>query len=79
MITEAAISMLVCARIGAVHSIVFCGFISPELAVRLNYTTPKVMFRKYRINVTLVGPEASRDCYNTPFCDNAQGFFVFKL
>jgi propionyl-CoA synthetase len=43
MIPEAAISMLACARIGAIHSVVFGGFAAPELAVRLNDATPKVI------------------------------------
>lgn len=43
MIPEAAISMLACARIGAIHSVVFGGFAPPELAVRLDDATPKVM------------------------------------
>ena len=36
MIPEAAVAMLACARIGAVHSVVFGGFAAPELAVRLD-------------------------------------------
>jgi propionyl-CoA synthetase len=43
MIAEAAISMLACARIGAIHSVVFGGFAAPELAARLNDATPKVI------------------------------------
>ena len=43
MIAEAVISMLACARIGAVHSVVFGGFAPPELAVRLDDATPKVL------------------------------------
>ncbi|MGK0500760.1 MAG: propionyl-CoA synthetase, partial [Oceanicoccus sp.] len=43
MIPEALISMLACARLGAVHSVVFGGFASPELAVRLDDATPKVL------------------------------------
>ena len=35
MITEAVVAMLACARIGAVHSVVFGGFAAPELAARL--------------------------------------------
>ncbi|SIS21683.1 acetate--CoA ligase [Williamsia sterculiae] len=35
MIPEAAIAMLACARIGAVHSVVFGGFAAPELAARI--------------------------------------------
>ena len=43
MIPEAAIAMLACARIGAVHSVVFGGFASNELATRINDAKPKVM------------------------------------
>ena len=43
MIPEALISMLACARIGAVHSVVFGGFASSELAVRINDAQPKVI------------------------------------
>ncbi len=43
MIPEALISMLACARLGAIHSVVFGGFAPPELAVRLNDATPKVL------------------------------------
>ncbi|MEM9139729.1 MAG: propionyl-CoA synthetase [Pseudomonadota bacterium] len=43
MIPEACISMLACARIGAVHSVVFGGFAANELAVRLDDATPKAI------------------------------------
>jgi propionyl-CoA synthetase len=43
MVPEAAIAMLACARIGAVHSVVFGGFASNELAVRIDDATPKVV------------------------------------
>ncbi|MFD8041844.1 propionyl-CoA synthetase [Streptomyces chartreusis] len=43
MVPEAAIAMLACARIGAVHSVVFGGFAPPELAVRIDDATPKVV------------------------------------
>ena len=43
MIPEAAISMLACARLGAIHSVVFGGFAPPELAVRLDDAKPKVL------------------------------------
>ncbi len=43
MIPEAAIAMLACARIGAIHSVVFGGFASRELATRINDAKPKVM------------------------------------
>ncbi|MEE9325876.1 MAG: propionyl-CoA synthetase [Cocleimonas sp.] len=43
MIPEAVISMLACARLGAIHSVVFGGFAAPELAIRINDATPKVI------------------------------------
>ena len=43
MIPEAAISMLACARIGAIHSVVFGGFAAPELAARIDDAAPKVV------------------------------------
>ena len=43
MIAESAISMLACARIGAVHSVVFGGFAAAELAVRIDDAKPKVI------------------------------------
>jgi propionyl-CoA synthetase len=43
MVPEVAIAMLACARIGAVHSVVFGGFASHELAVRIDDATPKVI------------------------------------
>ncbi len=43
MIPQAVISMLACARLGAVHSVVFGGFAPPELAVRLDDARPKVL------------------------------------
>ncbi|MFT4042887.1 MAG: propionyl-CoA synthetase [Gordonia sp. (in: high G+C Gram-positive bacteria)] len=43
MIPEAAIAMLACARIGAVHSVVFGGFAAPELATRIDDAAPRVL------------------------------------
>jgi propionyl-CoA synthetase len=43
MVPEAAIAMLACARIGAVHSVVFGGFAAKELATRINDAKPKVI------------------------------------
>ena len=43
MIPEAVIAMLACARIGAVHSVVFGGFAANELATRINDARPKVI------------------------------------
>jgi propionyl-CoA synthetase len=43
MILEAAYAMLACARIGAIHSVVFGGFAASELAIRINHAQPKVL------------------------------------
>jgi len=43
MVPEALVAMLACARIGAVHSVVFGGFASNELAVRIDDATPKAI------------------------------------
>ena len=43
MVPEAMISMLACARLGAVHSVVFGGFAPHELAVRIDDARPKVL------------------------------------
>ena len=43
MIPEAAIAMLACARIGAIHSVVFGGFAAPELALRIDDAKPKAI------------------------------------
>jgi len=43
MIAEAAFAMLACARIGAIHSVVFGGFAAASLATRIDDATPKVM------------------------------------
>ncbi|MBC7436989.1 MAG: propionate--CoA ligase [Bdellovibrionales bacterium] len=43
MIAEAAFAMLACARIGAIHSVVFGGFASVSLATRIEDASPKVI------------------------------------
>ncbi|MEK9544100.1 MAG: AMP-binding protein, partial [Luminiphilus sp.] len=43
MVPEAVIAMLACARLGAIHSVVFGGFAAAELAVRLTDAAPKVL------------------------------------
>ena len=43
MVPEALIAMLACARIGAIHSVVFGGFAAAELAVRIDDCTPKAI------------------------------------
>src|SRR6266576_5466895 len=43
MVPEAVIAMLACARIGAIHSVVFGGFAARELATRIDDCKPKVI------------------------------------
>ncbi len=43
MIPEAAVAMLACARLGAVHSVVFGGFAPNELALRIDDAKPKAL------------------------------------
>uniref|UniRef100_A0A3B4V3P8 Acyl-CoA synthetase short-chain family member 3, mitochondrial n=1 Tax=Seriola dumerili TaxID=41447 RepID=A0A3B4V3P8_SERDU len=43
MVPQAMFTMLACARIGAPHSLIFGGFASKELSVRINHAKPKLM------------------------------------
>lgn len=43
MIPEAVVAMLACARLGAVHSVVFGGFAANELAIRIDHAQPRVI------------------------------------
>jgi propionyl-CoA synthetase len=43
LVPEAAIAMLACARLGAIHSVVFGGFAAAELATRIDDSTPKLI------------------------------------
>ncbi len=65
MIPEAVISMLACARIGAIHSVVFGGFAARELAVRIDDCTPKVVLS------ASCGIEVSRLVEYKPLLDEA--------
>lgn len=64
-VPEAVISMLACARIGAVHSVVFGGFAANELATRIDDCTPKVMIS------ASCGIEPSRVVAYKPLLDEA--------
>jgi propionyl-CoA synthetase len=44
MIPEAVFAMLACARLGAIHSVVFGGFAAASLATRIDDATPRVLF-----------------------------------
>ena len=65
MIPEAVIAMLACARIGAVHSVVFGGFAAPELATRIDDAAPKVVVS------ASCGIEVSRVIEYKPILDRA--------
>ncbi|HEV2376385.1 MAG TPA: propionyl-CoA synthetase [Streptosporangiaceae bacterium] len=65
MIPEAVVAMLGCARIGAVHSVVFGGFAAHELAVRIEDAEPKVVVS------ASCGIEASRVVAYKPMLDRA--------
>ena len=65
MIPEAVFSMLACARIGAVHSVVFGGFAAPELAVRIDDAEPKVILS------SSCGIESTRVIHYKPLLDEA--------
>jgi len=65
MVPEALIAMLACARLGAIHSVVFGGFASNELAVRIDDATPKVI-----VSATC-GVEPSRVVAYKPLLDGA--------
>ena len=43
MIPEALVAMLACARLGAIHSVVFGGFAPKELAIRIDDAKPKIL------------------------------------
>ena len=43
MVPQAIVAMLACARLGAVHSVVFGGFAAHELAARIEHATPRVV------------------------------------
>jgi propionyl-CoA synthetase len=65
MIPQALVAMLACARIGAVHSVVFGGFAAPELAVRIDDAQPKVVVS------ASCGIEVSRVIEYKPILDQA--------
>jgi propionyl-CoA synthetase len=65
MVPEAAIAMLACARIGAVHSVVFGGFAPKELAARVEDAKPKVII------AASCGIEPARVVEYKPIIDDA--------
>ncbi len=69
MIPELAVSLLACARIGAIHSVVFAGFSSHALATRINDCDCKLVLTadgSYRgsktIDLKTIVDEAMKDC-----------------
>ena len=72
MIPEALVAMLACARLGAVHSVVFGGFAANELAVRINDARPKVIVS------ASCGIEAARVIAYKPLLDKAIAMADFK-
>jgi len=73
MVPEAAIAMLGCARIGAVHSVVFGGFAPHELATRIDDCTPKA------IVTATCGIEPGRVVEYMPMVDGAIGLAKHKV
>jgi propionyl-CoA synthetase len=65
MIPQALEAMLACARIGAVHSVVFGGFAARELATRINDATPKAII------AASCGLEPGRVVHYKPLLDGA--------
>ena len=65
MVPEAAVAMLACARIGAIHSVVFGGFASHELAARISHAEPKVIVS------ASCGIEPNRNVPYKPLLDKA--------
>jgi propionyl-CoA synthetase len=72
MIPEAVIAMLACARIGAIHSVVFGGFAPHELAVRIDDAKPAVVVS------ASCGIEVDRIIEYKPLLDQAIALAVHK-
>jgi propionyl-CoA synthetase len=72
MVPEAMIAMLACARIGAVHSVVFGGFAAKELATRIEDAQPKLIFS------ASCGLEPGRLVHYKPLLDEAIALSSFK-
>lgn len=73
MVPEAAIAMLACARLGAIHSVVFGGFAPRELATRIDDATPKVLL------TASCGIEFSNVIPYKPLVDEAMDLASHKL
>lgn len=67
MVPEAVIAMLACARLGAIHSVVFGGFAAPELASRIDDAEPRLLI------TASCGIEFDRVIPYKPLVDDALG------
>ena len=72
MIAETVMAMLACARLGAVHSVVFGGFAGQELATRIDDATPKLII------AASCGIEPNRVVAYKPMLDEAIEFSSHK-
>jgi propionyl-CoA synthetase len=72
MVPEAVVAMLACARIGAVHSVVFGGFAAAELATRIEDAAPVAVV------TASCGIEAARVVEYKPIVDRAIGLSAHK-
>ena len=73
MVPEAVIAMLACARIGAIHSVVFGGFAAAELATRIDDCTPVAIVS------ASCGIEGSRVIQYKPLLDKAIDIALHKV
>lgn len=73
MIPQVVFAMLACARLGAVHSVVFGGFAAQELAVRIDDAKPKVLL------TASAGVEVTRIIKYKPLVDEALELADYKV
>jgi propionyl-CoA synthetase len=73
MVPEALFAMLACARLGAIHSVVFGGFAAPSLAARIDDATPVL------IVTADAGARAGKVIDYTPLVDEALARAVHKV
>ena len=72
MVPEAVVAMLACARIGAIHSVVFGGFAAKELATRIDDSKPRLILS------ASCGIEPGRIVQYKPLLDDALALARFK-
>src|SRR3546814_12097422 len=72
MVPQAVVAMLACARLGAIHSVVFGGFAASELATRIDDAQPKAVLS------ASCGLEAARVVPYKPLLDAAIGMARHK-